>query len=471
MRRTKIVCTIGPACETEEKLRGLILAGMNVARLNFSHSSHEDHARRLSIIRRLSEELKRPVAILQDLSGPKIRIGEVENGTAVLPPGERVSLVPGEGVGNARRLYVNYPHLTSDLREGDRVLLGDGQVELRVEKVTGTEVICKIEVGGEITSHKGINFPGGRLQISAMTDKDWRDLEFGLEIGVDIVALSFVRSPEDVAAVKRYLKEKGKQLPVVAKIEKQEAIDNLDEILSEADGAVVARGDLAVETALERVPIVQKEVIRRCNVKAIPVVTATQMLRSMVDNPRPTRAEATDVANAVLDGTDAVMLSEETAVGQYPVEAVQMMDRIVRAAEEVYPFGRFLHDSGELPRATVSDAISHAVNLMAEDLSIRAILTPTESGSTARLVARFRPRAEQIAVTSNTQTYRALCLSWGVSPLLCSRFQDTDEMIEKSIALAKQNGLVEAGDQVVVTAGTPVGVPGRTNLIRVETVR
>ncbi len=470
MRRTKIVCTIGPACETEEKLRGLILAGMNVARLNFSHSSLEDHARRLSIIRKLSEELKQPVAVLQDLSGPKIRIGEVEGGTAVLPPGERVSLVAGEGVGNAKRLYVNYPHLTTDLCEGDRVLLGDGQVELRVEKVTGSEVICKIEVGGEISSRKGINFPGGRLQISAMTDKDWRDLEFGLEIGVDIVALSFVRSAEDVAVVKRYLAEKGRHIPVVAKIEKQEAIDNLDEILSEADGAIVARGDLAVETALERVPIVQKEVIRRCNVKAIPVVTATQMLRSMVDNPRPTRAEATDVANAVLDGTDAVMLSEETAVGQYPIEAVQMMDRIVRAAEEVYAYGRFLHDSGELPRATVSDAISHAVNLMAEDLSISAILTPTESGSTARLVARFRPRARQIAVTSSPETYRAMCLSWGVTPLLCNRFRDTDEMIERSIELAKQNDLVSAGDRVVITAGTPVGVPGRTNLIRVEVV-
>jgi len=302
-----------------------------------------------------------------------------------------------------------------------------------------------------------------------MTDKDWRDLEFGLEIGVDIIALSFVRSREDVLEVKDFLARKGRQLPVIAKIEKQEAIDRLDEILDASDGAIVARGDLAVETALERVPLVQKEVIRRCNDRCVPVVTATQMLRSMVESPRPTRAEATDVANAVLDGSDAVMLSEETAVGQYPVEAVRVMDMIVRAAEGIYPYWR-LDVPSEDGQRSVASAVGHAVNLMAREIGAAAIITPTESGSTARLVARYRPKSVQIAITSREETFRALCLVWGVTPLYTSEFRDTEEMVARSIELAKQAGLVKPGEKVVITAGTPIGVPGRTNLIRAEVV-
>ncbi|MDZ7373573.1 MAG: pyruvate kinase [candidate division KSB1 bacterium] len=470
MRRTKIVCTIGPASEDESVLRELIRAGMDVARLNFSHSTLEQHAARAEKIRRLSRELRRPVAILQDLSGPKIRIGKLENDSAELRPGDDLELRPGSDTGNPHLLFVDYPYLLDDLKAGDRVLLGDGQVELRVTAVERDGVRCQVVVGGQITSRKGINIPGGRLRIRAMSQKDWDDLDFGLQIGVDLVALSFVRSPEDILEVKDYLHRKGKELPVIAKIEKQEAIDRLEDILAVADGAIVARGDLAVETALERVPLVQKEIIRRCNRRGVPVVTATQMLRSMVDSPRPTRAEATDVANAVLDGSDALMLSEETAVGRYPVESVRVMDQIIRAAEEVYPFWHGVVESGSEDKLTVAGAVGRAANLMARDLGAVAILTPTESGSTARLVARYRPASIQIAVTSREETFRAMCLVWGVYPILTEEFRDTDEMVARCIRVAKEAGLLREGDRVIVTAGTPVGVPGRTNLIRAEVV-
>jgi pyruvate kinase len=470
MRRTKIVCTIGPATEEESILRELILAGMDVARLNFSHSTLEQHAARAGRIRRLSAELGRPVAILQDLSGPKIRIGRIEEEGVELHSGDELELRPGQATGNKQVLFVDYPHLLEDLESGDRVLLGDGQVELRVIAVTETGARCKVVVGGQITSRKGINFPGGRLRLRSMTDKDWSDLEFGLKIGVDLIALSFVRAPEDVLEVKDFLHRRGKDLPVIAKIERQEAIDRLEEILAVADGAIVARGDLAVETALERVPLVQKEIIRRCNRLGVPVVTATQMLRSMVENPRPTRAEAADVVNAVLDGSDAVMLSEETAVGQFPVESVRVMDLLIRAAEEVYPYWQLGPEGEAQAKTTVAGAVGRAANLMARDLGAAAILTPTESGSTARLVARCRPRALQIAVTSRETTYRSLCLVWGVVPLLTTEFRDTDEMVSRCIRLARDAGLVKPGDRVIVTAGTPVGVPGRTNLIRAEVV-
>jgi len=451
-------------------LRALIEAGMDVARLNFSHGTPEEHIQHIRNLRACSEALGRPVAILQDLAGPKIRVGPIAGDGVNLRAGSAFTLTARPVLGNEQEASVTYPHLRQEVQVGDTILLADGAIELKVTDLRGEDILCRVLVGGALSSHKGINLPQGTLKVPALTEKDERDLALGLEHGVDYVALSFVRRAEDIQQVRRLMAEYNRRAPIIAKIEKHEALENIDEIVAEADGVMVARGDLAVETALERVPVVQKQLIRQCNVIGKPVITATQMLKSMVDSPRPTRAEATDVANAVLDGTDAVMLSEETAIGKYAVEAVEVMARIAERTEQ-----EMLELRREVPferrgQKSIAEAVSHASYGMAFDLRAAAIITPTHSGSTARLVARYRPQQPIIAFSPIPETVRRLALIWGVYPHCLLQAPTSDEMIERVKQEAQRLGYVKPGDTVVITAGVPVGRPGTTNLIKAEVI-
>jgi pyruvate kinase len=466
MRRTKIVCTIGPASDTEESIEKLIAAGMNVARINFSHGTTE-YAR--TIIRRIKtvrERLGRPVAILQDLQGPKIRVGSITGGSVVLSPGQQYVLTTAPIQGDDKTVSVSLKSLPEAISRGHSILLADGAIELRVERVAPPEIVCRVVVGGILGSHKGINVPGANLRVESLTRKDRKDIAVGIEEGVDAIALSFVRAAEDIAAIRRAITRLGARVPVVAKIEKHEAILNIDRIVAASDAVMVARGDLGVEIDLERVPLTQKAIIRKCNEAGKPVITATQMLARMVDNPRPTRAEATDVANAVLDGTDAVMLSEETAAGRYPVEAVRVMDRIVQVAEGSLDAAKF----EEIPEiASVGDSISRSSYYIAKEIGAAAIVTTTWSGSTANRVARFRPKQPILAATPNANTFHFLSLAWGVTPMAVSVSKSTDDMIGSVITAALNAGHVKPGQQVVVTGGIPLYVAGNTNFIKVET--
>jgi pyruvate kinase len=468
MRRTKIVCTIGPASDTEESIGKLIEAGMNVARINFSHGT-TDYARTLiRRIKKVREEMKKPLAILQDLQGPKIRVGAIAGGSVALKPGQQYILTTDAVEGDATRVSVSLKSLPEVISRGHSILLADGAIELRVERVAPPEIFCRVVVGGTLGSHKGINVPGANLQVDCLTRKDRKDIAVGLEEGVDAIALSFVRSADDIGVVRRAITRIGARVPVIAKIEKHEAIQNIDKIVAASDAIMVARGDLGVEIDLERVPLTQKAIIRKCNQAGKPVITATQMLARMVDNPRPTRAEATDVANAVLDGTDAVMLSEETAAGRYPVEAVRVMDRIVRIAEANLDATKF----EQIPEiATVGDSISRSSYYIAKEIDAAAILTTTWSGSTANRIARFRPKQQILAATPNPKTYHFLSLAWGVTPLAVSLSNTTDDMIDAAIGAALDAGYVRRGQQVVVTGGIPLYVAGNTNFIKVERVK
>ena len=467
MRRTKIVCTIGPAI-TREIFPALVGAGLNVARQNFSHGTQAEHQARFDMIRSASKEAGRPVAILQDLAGPKIRLGEIKPEPINLVPGQTFTLTKRPIVGTQKKCSVNTPEVIEATPVGSRVLLADGALELQVVEKSPDALTCKVVVGGPLTSHKGLNLPGVFLPISALTAKDRDDLAFGLELGVDLVALSFVRTAADVKELKDLIASRGLSTPVIAKIEKPEAVDNIKEILKVAEGIMVARGDLGVETPLKRVPLVQKFLIGEANRVGKPVITATQMLASMVNNPRPTRAEVTDVANAILDGTDAVMLSEETAIGHYPVEAVSFLDGIARTTEAMFPFDDWLHRFDKLVKDSISDAISYAACQLARNLQAKAILASTASGTTARLISRFRPAMPVIGVTSKEETVRRLCLSWGVFPLLIEELKNVDQMLEVVKMMAVQSGHLTSGDRLVITAGTPLGTMGATNLIKAD---
>jgi pyruvate kinase len=466
--KTKIVCTIGPACEAPEIIKELIENGMRVARLNFSHGTHRGHEKKIHIIRKIAEDLGKPVAILQDLGGPKIRVGHIPDPGVRIEPGRNIILTPQTIEGSAQRISVSYPLLGEEVKAGDRILLADGFLELRVRSVEGSEVHCEVITGGVLTSHKGINLPTGTIRMPSLTDKDREDLHFGLAHNVDYIALSFVRTAADIRNIKEIIRRKNKNTPVIAKIEKHEAIDHYDEILGAADAIMVARGDLGVEIPLEEVPIIQKRLIQKANALGKPVITATQMLRSMVDAPRPTRAEASDVANAVLDGTDAVMLSEETATGNYPVQAIRYMIRIIVEAESAYPRDQYLK---MLPEKEITDSVTYAVCVLADHLDAAAILAPTQSGRTAIQIARFRPKQPIIAFTSNRTTVKRLSLFRGIYPHLSSDPRDTDDMIEKVSKKAVETGDLSAGDLAVITAGHPVSVAGRTNMIRVKRCR
>jgi len=466
MRRTKIVCTIGPASQSERILTGLIQAGMDVARLNFSHGDYGFHERTIQRIRRIARRLGKPVAILQDLQGPKIRIGAIAGDRARLQTGRRFVLTTRKILGDSRIVSVNFRRLHRVIKKGDRILLGDGEIELAAVSVKPEEVVCKIIVGGVLTSHKGIHFPQGSLRLPSLTPKDRRDLAFGVAHGVDLIALSFVRRPSDIVAARREIQKRGARIPIVAKIEKHEALEHIDSILEEVDAIMVARGDLGLETALERIPALQKMMIRKANRLGKPVITATQMLRSMVQNPRPSRAEVADIANAVLDGTDALMLSEESAVGNYPVQSVKTMAQVAVETEKILE-PRFQFDG---LKKSIPEAISHAAVSLARDLQVKAFLIPTTSGSTVRMIARYRPTQPLIAITPEPGTVKALCLVWGVHPILIPSYRSTDAMVRLAQKKALASGYVKRGDLVAITAGLPLHIAGTTNLITVQKI-
>ena len=466
-RKTKIVCTIGPASESPQILEALIRGGMNVARLNFSHGTHEEHLRKIQTIREIVDRLKHPVAILQDLGGPKIRIGLMKEGGAELKRGKGFCLTSQALIGDETRATVTYPVLAAEVKPGDRILLADGTIELRVLDSDGKTIRCQVIVGGILTSHKGMNFPTRTILASAFTEKDYKDLLFGVQQRVDLISLSFVREAADIDGVKRILEKESADIPVIAKIERKEALEKIDEIILASDGIMVARGDLGVETPIEKIPNVQKRLIRKANALGKPVITATQMLRSMVDHTQPTRAEVTDVVNAIYDGSDALMLSEETASGQFPVEAFQMMAKIAQSAEEEFPHPLFLRKETE-EGMNLQQAITYAASLLAEEVMAAAIVTPTESGSTARWVSKLRPRQPILALSQHLSTVKRLSLCWGVHPFLIPEWKDTDEMIERSKRMPKELGIASKGEKIVIIAGVPIGIPGTTNLIKVE---
>jgi pyruvate kinase len=468
-RKTKIVCTIGPASESPQILEALIQVGMDVARLNFSHGTHEEHLGKIKTIRQIADRLRRPVAILQDLGGPKIRIGMMKEGGGELKRGKEFCLTNQVVMGDETQATVTYPALPSEVKPGDRILLADGMIELQVLESNGKTIRCHVVVGGVLTSHKGMNFPTGTIRALAFTEKDREDLLFGIQEGVDLVALSYVGKAADLEEAKRLLKKASADIPVIAKMERKEALENMDEIISNADGIMVARGDLGIETPIEKIPNVQKRLIRKTNALGKPVITATQMLRSMVDHTQPTRAEVTDVVNAIYDGTDAIMLSEETASGQFPVEAFRMMARIAQSAEEEFPHPLFLRKETD-EGMNVQQAITYAASLLAEEVGAKVIVTPTESGSTARWVSKLRPRQPILALSRHISTVKELNLCWGVTPVLVSDWKDTDEMLERSKRMPKELGMASKGEKIVIIAGVPISIPGTTNLIKVEIV-
>ena len=469
-RRAKIICTIGPACHSEAAMRDLLRLGMDVARLNFSHGSHEDHARNIERLRRAAEKEDRTVCILQDLQGPKIRTGRLERHEPILlKSGSTVIITPRDIAGTPTRISTTFPDLAREVTTGARILLRDGLIELRVRTVRGKDVVCEVLNGGTLGEHQGINLPGTALSIPALTEKDRKDLEFGLKHGVDAVALSFVRSAADVNMVKQIVIGHGSDTPLIAKLEKPQAIDHLEEILEASDGVMVARGDLGVEMAPEKVPVIQKHVIRRAAVWRKPVITATQMLESMIENPRPTRAEASDVANAIFDGSDSVMLSAETASGRYPREAVAMMSRIVIEAESnmgEFTLPRRRRDRHGLSVAeTICESIAHA----AEDLPMGAIAVFTETGNTARMISKYRPQAAIYAFTHNSTVAQRTNLYWGVQPMKCGQGLSSDSMVDVAEYELLNRGLLQAADVLGVVAGTRQA-SGSTNFMRLHVV-
>lgn len=470
MRKTKIVCTIGPASEELSVLKRLMNAGMNVARLNFSHGSHEEHGRRIERIRQAEKETGKTIAILLDTKGPEIRTGDLRDGAVELKEGETFILTTEPVEGDASRVSVTYEGLAKDVEPGSTILIDDGLIKLTVIEVRGPEIICRVINSGVLKNRKGVNVPGVRIQLPGITSKDAEDIIFGLEQGIDLIAASFVRKKEDVLEIRELLEKQGADVPIIAKIENQEGLDNLDSILEVADGLMVARGDLGVEIPAEEVPLVQKQMIRKCNLLGKPVITATQMLDSMQRNPRPTRAEASDVANAILDGTDAIMLSGETAAGKYPVEAVETMARIASRVESVLQHRDLLRQRSRELEVSITDSISQAVVHTAEVLNCAAIITSTESGHTARMVSKYRPRAPIVAVTPQEKVLRRLNLVWGVHPVKGREVNSTDEMLQSAIDSAIATKIVRHGDLVVISAGVPVGQRGTTNLLKVHVI-
>ncbi len=470
MRKTKIVCTLGPASNDKDILKLMAEKGMDVARFNFSHGEHEEHKHRIDLIKEIEKELGRPIGLMLDTQGPEIRTGDLEQEEIELEEGEEVVITTEEIIGNQDKISVGYDNLPEDVHPGSKILIDDGLIELEVLSVAGSEVNCKIMNGGKIGTYKGVNLPGVKVKLPALTEKDRRDIKFGCDQNVHFVAASFVRKADDVIEIRKLLEEQEMEdINIIPKIENQEGVENIDNIIEVSDGIMVARGDLGVELPAEKVPIIQKQIINKCNEAAIPVITATQMLDSMIRNPRPTRAEASDVANAIFDGTDAIMLSGESAAGKYPVESVETMANIARETESSLSYNEKMSSKGPSTN-TATEAISFASCQTAINLEADAIITATDSGLTARMVAKYRPFIKIIAVTPNERVQHFLTLSWGVSTLLSGEADTTDKMIQQSIDAALDEGLIESGDMVTVTAGAPVGMPGTTNLIKVDVV-
>ncbi len=466
--RTKIVCTIGPATESPQMIKNMIKEGMSAARLNFSHGSHEEHIRMFKTIRKVTNKLHAHIPVIQDLQGPKIRVGSLSEPEIELKKGNKVRITTKNIKGTAEVLPTTYKNLPKDVKKNSIILLDDGLIRLTVERVKEKEVICKITNGGIIKPNKGINLPGIKISSPSLTGKDREDLKLGLALGVDYVALSFVRSPDDIRLLRRAMSQYGKVVPIIAKIEKTEAVDAIEDIIRESDGIMVARGDLGVEMPSEDVPLIQKMIISKCNRIGKPVITATQMLESMINNPTATRAETSDVANAVLDGTDAVMLSGETSIGKYPLAAVKTMSNVVKKVEDALKF-RYKQDR-ELQSELAAEAIGRAACVLSEQVGAAAIVPVTHGGTTARILAKYRPRAIIMAVTANEDTARRLNLIWGVRAILISRLADTDttlDIIEHEISETK---LVKKGNYVVYTAGMPMRIMGKTNMLKVSKI-
>jgi pyruvate kinase len=471
MQKTKMVFTIGPASQSEEVLSKLMEAGMNVSRHNFSHGNHEEHRERMMMIKKLREKYDKHIAIMLDTKGPEIRTGKFEKPVEV-KEGDEFTIVCGEEVmGDEKQCSVTYDKLCEDVQKGDMILVDDGLVELEVESVVGNKIKTTVKNTGIISSHKGVNVPGVPVALPALTDKDIDDLKFGCEVGVDIVAASFIRKAADVLAIRKVLESYGgADILIISKIENRQGVENIDEIIKFSDGIMVARGDMGVEIPMEEVPLAQKMIIEKCNKAGVPVITATQMLDSMIRNPRPTRAEVSDVANAIFDGTDAVMLSGESANGKYPVEAALTMARIAQAAESTLNYDAMLESKKEQHIMNVPNAICLATCTTATELNAAAIITATQSGHTARMVSKYRPACTIIAVTPSVKVARSLALNWGVMPVLAPAMRTTDELIEKSVAISLNSGYVAKGDLVVIAAGVPVSMAGSTNMLKVHVV-
>lgn len=472
MRKTKIVCTIGPASESEEMLEKLMNAGMNVARLNFSHGSHEEHKARIDTIRKVAKRLNKTIGLLLDTKGPEIRTHNMKDGLIVLEKGKEVIVSMNEVEGTPEKISVTYENLINDVNIGSYILLDDGLVELQVKEINKDkgEVKCDILNTGELKNKKGVNLPGVKVNLPGITDKDADDIRFGIKENVDFIAASFVRRPSDVLDIRQILEEEKAEITIFPKIENQEGIDNIEEILEVSDGLMVARGDMGVEIPPESVPMVQKDLIRKCNKLGKPVITATQMLDSMQRNPRATRAEASDVANAIYDGTDAVMLSGETAAGQYPEEAVKTMRNIAVSAEAAQDYKKLLSDRTKLVETSLVNAIGVSVAHTALNLNVKAIVAATESGSTARTISKYRPHSDIIAVTPSEKTARQCAIVWGVNPVVKEGRKTTDALLNNAVATAVETGRVSNGDLIIITAGVPTGEKGTTNMMKIHLV-
>ncbi len=472
LKKTKIVCTIGPASESPEVLEQLVRNGMNVARLNFSHGSHEEHLEKIKTIKRLRRKLNVPLGLMLDTKGPEIRIGRFEEKEYFLKPDDTFTITTRDVIGNKDIVSVSYEGLPNDVEKGSIISVDDGLIQLEVMEIKdGTDIVCRVQNNGVISNNKGVNLPGRVTNLPAITPKDVDDIKFGIENGIDMIAASFIRKKEDIYDIRKVLEDHGgEDILILSKIESQEGVDNIDEIIEASDGIMVARGDLGVEIRTELIPLVQKEVIRKCNKAAKPVITATQMLDSMQRNPRPTRAETTDVANAIIDGTDCVMLSGETAAGKYPVEAVRTMRNICITTELSDDFEENIYQTEIDRKITTTNAISKSTCTIASQLNAKAIITCTSSGNTAKAVSKFRPKTNIIACTIDEKVARRLSVSWGVYPVIVEKAHETDELIERAIVGALKENYVQEGDLTVLTAGIPLGVSGTSNLIKVHVI-
>lgn len=471
MRKTKIICTIGPASESEERLKELMLAGMNVARFNFSHGTHEEQKIKYDRVIKVRKELGLPIATLLDTKGPEIRLRDFEGGRVELTAGQTFTLTTEEMLGTVEKATITYKNLKNDITVGATILIDDGLIEMTVEEITDTDIICRVQNGGFVSNHKGVNVPGAILSMPYISEVDRNDIIFGAQTGFEFLAASFARTKEDILEVRKILEEQGSDMKIIAKIENMQGIMNLEDILSVSDGIMVARGDMGVEIPLEEVPVLQKKMIKLANAQGKVVITATQMLESMIKNPRPTRAEATDIANAIYDGTSAIMLSGETAAGQYPVEAVKTMARIAKSAEEDIDYRARMMRFSSREKKEITTAIAYATCSTAMDLGASAIITVTLSGYTAESISRYKPACPIIGCAMSERVSRQLNLLWGVTPLSIKQEEDAEELFEDAVQEAKKAGYIKTGDVVVITAGVPLGIAGKTNMIRVVEVQ
>jgi pyruvate kinase len=469
-KKTKVVCTMGPSTDKPGVIESLLQAGMNVARFNFSHGTHPEQEKRINMVREASQKANKPVALLLDTKGPEMRLGLFQEGKAVLEAGQKFVLTVKDVTGTKEMASVNHKRLPREVKVGERILLNDGLISLLITAIEGEDIITTVQNTGQVSDRKRVAAPGASISLPPLSEQDIKDLEFGIKMDLDFIAASFIQRAADILAIRKVLEKTGAQLDIIAKIENAEGVKNIDEILKVADGIMVARGDLGVEIPTEEVPMVQKMIIKKCNRAGKPVITATQMLESMILNPRPTRAEASDIANAILDGSDAVMLSGETASGQYPLEAVKTMVSIALRTEESILYSDIVAANALAPQKSTTDAISHASVQVAHDLSAGAIMTSTFAGHTARMISKYRPQAAIVATTPSEKALRSMLLLWGVFPILASSSTNTDELVQSAIAASLDSGIIKNGDLIVFTAGVPLGMSGTTNMIRVYVV-